>query len=123
MTVAPLPKISSAKNLPHTKATMKTSTTLDSDVASWLQPSPRRYSKEWKVRKSRKAQDESPVIEDAEQAEEEILAISPPQQGCSESGTPESQKPTPRPKPQKEPPQKLPLALRRLSAHNEAVIR
>ena len=73
------------------------------------------------------------MFKDVDAAKEEILAISPSttheaqneKATCSES-EPGASKPRPKPKPKpKTQPQKgkLPLALRRLSAHNEAVIR
>ena len=67
---------------PSHKIIMNTMIT-DNDVASWLQPSPRRYSNEWKSRKLQHAKKtsekcERPVIDNVEQAEEEeILAINP----------------------------------------------
>ena len=96
----------------------------DSDVALWLQPSPLRYSNEWKRRKSRKAENERPVIKSVEQAEEEILVISQIKQDAEELQDAISKAEPPasksKPKPQKV---KLPLALRRLRVHNEALMR
>lgn len=98
----------------------------DSDgVTSWLQPSPRRYSKS---RKSRQNREDSRLLgllfKDVEQAEEEIIAISPTTHDAREpqDASSESEPPASKPKPQKLQ-VKLPLALRRLSAHNWAVIR
>ena len=94
----------------------------DSDVASWLQPAPRPCSKEWNSRKAKKnsEEDKIPVVEDVVAAREEILVISPTQEVQDVSS--KSQSPTSTSASQKQARQ-LPLALRRLNAHNEAVLR